>query len=162
MNIFRVLFGAAVFLVGGAFAALADAPKLALIITNKAYPAQVGALENTHRDGERISAALTALGFAVVHRRDLDKAAMVSAVADYVERLEKAGPEAVGFFYYAGHGAANSKYGDNYLIPVNAPIVSELAVGAASRKNRRDHRTRSQQPRPKPISSFSTRAGIYR
>ena len=125
MSVVRVFFCAAIFLVGSAFGVLADNPKLALIITNKAYPASIGALENTHRDGERMAAALTALGFSVVHKRDLDKGAMLAEVSDYVDRLEKAGPEAVGFFYYAGHGAANSKRGDNYLIPVEAPIVSD-------------------------------------
>ncbi len=126
----RVFFAAAVFLIAGARSASADAPKLALIVTNKAYPASIGTLENTHRDGERMAAALTALGFAVVHKRDLDKAAMLAEVSDYVVRLEKAGPEAIGFFYYSGHGAANSKYGENYLIPVGAPIVfdSQLPV----------------------------------
>jgi uncharacterized caspase-like protein len=93
-GVVRILFCAAVF----------------LAITNKAYPAAIRALANTHRDGERIAGALKALGFAV---------------AEYVERLEKAGPEAVGFFYYAGHGAASSKYGDNYLIPTDAPIASD-------------------------------------
>lgn len=127
-SVFRVFLFAAAFLVSSAFAAFADSPKFALVITNKDYPSAIGALENTHRDGERVAAALTALGFAVVHRRDLDKADMVQAVADYVERLEKAGPEAAGFFYYAGHGAANSKYGENYLIPVAAPIVSDTQL----------------------------------
>ncbi len=127
-GVFRVLSFAAAFLLSGAFAAFAESPKFALVITNKDYPPSIGALENTHRDGERVAAALKALGFSVVHRRDLDKTAMVQAVADYVERLEKAGPEAVGFFYYAGHGAANSKYGENYLIPVAAPIVSDTQL----------------------------------
>ncbi len=52
----------------------------------------------------------------------------MAEVSDYVVRLEKAGPEAVGFFYYSGHGAANSKYGENYLIPVAAPIVSDTQL----------------------------------
>ena len=125
MSVFCVFFGTAVFIIASAFAALADAPRLALVVTNQAYPATIGALENTHRDGERMAAALTALGFAVVHKRDLDKTSMVSEVSDYVVRLEKAGPEAAGFFYYAGHGAASSKYGENYLIPVAAPITSD-------------------------------------
>ncbi len=124
----RVFFAAAAFVIASAFAAWAAGPKLALIVTNKAYPASLGALENTHRDGERVAAALTALGFAVVHRRDLDKAAMMAEIADYVVRLEKAGPEAVGFFYYSGHGAANSKYGENYLIPVGAPVASDTQL----------------------------------
>ncbi len=94
----RVILGALIFLAATAFAALADGPTLALIITNKDYPATIGALDNTHRDGERMAAALTALGFTVVHRRDLDKGAMIGAVADYIGRLEKAGTKAVGFF----------------------------------------------------------------
>jgi uncharacterized caspase-like protein len=49
-------------------------------------------------------------------------------VAEYIGRLEKAGPEAIGFFYYAGHGAANSKYGENYLIPIAASIVSDTQL----------------------------------
>ena len=125
VSVVRVLFCAVVLFTASVPAALADAPKLALIITNKSYPPQIGTLENTHRDGERMSTALKALGFTAVHMRDLDKASMVSAIGDYVERLEKAGPDAVGFFYYAGHGAANSKYGENYLIPVAAPIASD-------------------------------------
>ncbi len=125
VRFFRILLATTALFIAATLNAMADAPKLALVITNKAYPDAIGALENTHRDGERIAASLTALGFAVSHRRDLDKGGMVTAIADYVDRLRKAGPEAVGFFYYAGHGAANSKYGDNYLIPIQAPIISD-------------------------------------
>ncbi|MGO9486677.1 MAG: caspase family protein [Rhodomicrobium sp.] len=95
MSVVRIFLFAAVFLIASGFAALADSPKLALIVTNQAYPSSIGALENTHRDGKRIASALTSLGFEVVHKRDLDKAAMLSGIADYVARLEKAGPEAV-------------------------------------------------------------------
>jgi hypothetical protein len=123
-----VFFAGAVYLIAGTWSACADAQRLALIITNKTYPASIGALENTHRDGERIAVALAPLGFQVVHGRDLGKAEMLAAVGDYVGRLERAGPDAVGFFYYAGHGAANSKYGDNYLIPVAAPISSDAQL----------------------------------
>jgi TPR repeat protein len=128
VRVFRLFCCAAVFLVASALAAFADAPRLALIITNKNYPASLGILENTHRDGERMAAALSALGFTVVHKRDLDKSAMLAEIADYVSRLERAGPEAIGFFYYSGHGAANSKYGENYLIPIAAPIMSDAQL----------------------------------
>ncbi len=128
MSVFRVFCAAALLWIASAPAALAAGPKLALIITNKDYPASIGALENTHRDGERVAAALAALGFAVVHKRDLDKTAMLSEIADYTARLEHAGPDAAGFFYYSGHGAANSKYGENYLIPVGAPLVSDAQL----------------------------------
>ncbi|PTB91106.1 hypothetical protein C9974_16385, partial [Marinobacter sp. B9-2] len=42
---------------------------------------------------------------------------MMSAIRDYVAELKAAGPEAMGFFYYSGHGAARET-GGNYLIPV--------------------------------------------
>jgi caspase domain-containing protein len=77
MRLPRVVLGAVVLLGATAFAALADGPKRALIITNQSYPDAIGALENTHHDGERMTAALTTLGFAVVHRRDLDKSTTI-------------------------------------------------------------------------------------
>jgi len=125
VGVVRILFCAAVFLIACVVPALADGPKIALVISNRAYHASMGALENTHSDGERMAATLTALGFAVIHKRDLDKAGTMAALTEYVQRLESAGSDAIGFLYYAGHGAANSKHGDNYLIPVDASITSD-------------------------------------
>ncbi len=102
--------------------------KLALIITNQSYAANPGALQNPHRDGERLAAALTALGFQVAHKRDLKKDAMVDEVAAYALRLAEGGAQAVGFFYYSGHGAASSVTGDNYLIPVGAPVGADVEL----------------------------------
>jgi hypothetical protein len=46
------------------------------------------------------------------------------AVADFVERIERAGPDAVAFLYYSGHGAADrTERGENYLIPIGAKIA---------------------------------------
>jgi Tol biopolymer transport system component len=104
-------------------AATSAQTKLALIISNKDYPASLGALANTHSDGERIAGALTKLGFAVVHKRDLTKDQTLTEIGAYAGRLTGAGHDAVGFFYYSGHGAANSKYGENYLIPIGAPVT---------------------------------------
>ncbi len=112
----------------------ANPTKIALIISNSAYGAAIGKLENSHRDGERMAATLDKLGFTVVHKRDLDKSAMLTEVAAYVGRLSLAGENAVGFFYYAGHGAANSKYGDNYLIPIGAAIETDAQLPLAGVK----------------------------
>ena len=49
--------------------------------------------------------------------RDAGLAALHQAVNAYARRLQAAGPNAVGFFYYSGHGAADG--GTNYLIPVD-------------------------------------------
>jgi uncharacterized caspase-like protein len=44
-------------------------------------------------------------------------------MAEFIERIEKAGPDAFAFFYYSGHGAADrTDRGENYLIPVGAKI----------------------------------------
>jgi len=73
------------------------------------------------------SAGLQSVGFerdniAIV--KDADQPAMRIAVADFVERIEKAGPDAVVFLYYSGHGAADrTDRGENYLIPVGTKIT---------------------------------------
>jgi hypothetical protein len=41
------------------------------------------------------------------------------------ERPAKAGPDAVGFFHYSGHGAADGPRGGNYLIPAEAPLTHD-------------------------------------
>jgi uncharacterized caspase-like protein len=107
----------------------ADAERrLALIITNQDYPPQLGALSKSHADGEILSQALRKVGFDIQLVKDADKSAMLRAISDYAERLEKAGPDGVGFLYYAGHGAATEKFGDNYLIPVGVQISSQLQL----------------------------------
>src|SRR5262249_39816531 len=42
---------------------------------------------------------------------------MLSAIYGFASALKAAGPDAVGFLYYSGHGVASA--GENYLIPVD-------------------------------------------
>ena len=49
--------------------------------------------------------------------RDAGLAGLHQAVNAYARRLQAAGPNTVGFFYYSGHGAADA--GTNYLIPID-------------------------------------------
>jgi uncharacterized caspase-like protein len=46
--------------------------------------------------------------------------------------LTAAGPDAVGFFYYSGHGAADRPNGENFLFPTEVPLTyaSELTLMA--------------------------------
>ncbi|MEM7429184.1 MAG: ABC transporter substrate-binding protein, partial [Pseudomonadota bacterium] len=97
--------------------------RLALVISNQDYPVEVGRLGKTHEDGRLVAEALKSVGFKVEVVRDADKAVMQLAVAEYISRLARAGPSAVGFFYYSGHGAASSKDGPNFLIPTSAPLT---------------------------------------
>src|SRR6202012_1935953 len=70
-----------------------------------------------------IGETLGSLGFEVIARRNADQNTMKRAIQEFGARLEKAGPAAVGLFYYAGHGVQLN--GKNYLIPTTAQIERE-------------------------------------
>lgn len=95
--------------------------RIALVIGNSAY--ESGPLPNPANDAKLIGEALTGLGFDVIARRNADQTAMKRAIQEFGARLEKAGPDSVGLFYYAGHGVQLN--GHNYLIPTTARIERE-------------------------------------
>jgi len=103
-----------------ALAAAAE-PRIALVIGNSEYAS--GPLPNPANDAKLIGEALGGLGFEVISRRNADQTTMKRAIQDFGARLEKAGPSAVGLFYYAGHGVQLN--GRNYLIPTAAHIERE-------------------------------------
>jgi len=97
----------------------AQAPaRHALLIGNQAYTGEIGALTNPHNDVALMETALKTLGFTVTVVRDARLGATNIAINRYLRTLAAAGPGAVGFFYYSGHGAADGT--TNYLIPVDA------------------------------------------
>jgi hypothetical protein len=119
MRLLRLaLLTAAIF---GSAAAMAAETRVALVIGNSEYSS--GPLPNPANDAKMISETLTNLGFEVITRRNADQNTMKRAIQDFGARLEKAGPEAVGLFYYAGHGVQLN--GRNYLIPTTAQIERE-------------------------------------
>ncbi len=77
-------------------------PRIALVIGNSEYAS--GPLANPANDAKLIAASLTSLGFDVIMRRNADQTSMKRAIQDFGSRLDKAGPSAVGLFFYAGHG----------------------------------------------------------
>lgn len=98
--------------------------RLALVIANQSYTQAGARLTNTHRDGELVKTALEKVGFKVWLVRDTaSEGALLKAIGEHVQRLAEAGPEAIGFFYYSGHGAADRPDGANYLIPTEAPLT---------------------------------------
>src|SRR5262245_27042667 len=97
-------------------AALAE-KRMALLIGNQSYSSSIGALANPHNDVALLETSLKGLGFDVVTVRDAGLAILHQAVNAYARRVQAAGPNAVAFFYYSGHGAADA--GTNYLIPVD-------------------------------------------
>jgi len=82
------------------------------VIGNGAYE-NAPALSNPVNDASDMCAALSRLGFKTLCHTNLrDRAEFAARVKDYVDQL---GPNAVGVFYYSGHGvqAGNA----NFLIP---------------------------------------------
>jgi hypothetical protein len=100
-------------------AARAEGVKYALLVGNQAYTENVGPLKRPHQDVETIGRALSKLGFEVTTLRDAGYREMDTAIKRYVATLRGAGADAVGFFYYSGHGVANPENNINYLIPID-------------------------------------------
>jgi hypothetical protein len=93
-------------------------PRIALLIGNQGYATDVGPLKNPLNDIRIVGAALAKVGFEVMAPiQDADRGRILRAAHNFADRLQAAGSEAVGFFYYSGHGVALD--GDNFLIPIN-------------------------------------------
>ena len=107
--------------VRSANAAVVKDLRIALVIGNSRY--KDAPLKNPANDARLMAKSLRRLGFQVLERVDVDQKGMKRAIQEFGDRLERAGAEAVGLFYYAGHGV--QVHGRNYLIPVGATIQRE-------------------------------------
>lgn len=83
-------------------------PRIALLIGNQGYTSEIGRLANPHNDIALLEKPLKALQFEVTSIRDANLGGMHQAVNAYARRVKAAGPGTVAFFYYAGHGAADT------------------------------------------------------
>ena len=122
----RVRFIACI-LAAGISAALLAAPasaakRVALVVGNSAYE-MISPLRNPVNDVTLIANTLRTLGFDVVEETDATQEDLKSAIRDFGKRLRTAGSDAVGLFYFAGHGVQSGEH--NYLIPLGAPIEEE-------------------------------------
>jgi uncharacterized caspase-like protein len=76
-----------------------------------------------------VSDALRRVGFEVLTPvQNANRNEMLRAVYALASSLKAAGPDAVGFLYYSGHGAASQ--GENYLIPIDVtePSTEQLRI----------------------------------
>ena len=99
-------------------------PRIALVIGNAAY--QSAPLANPANDAKLMIKTLGNLGFTVLSGVDVDQKRMKLLLREFGQKLDKSGPDAVGLFFYAGHGLQVG--GRNYLLPVDAAIESEADV----------------------------------
>ena len=104
---------------------LANAKKMALVIGNNDYRAEIGVLVNPINDAKDIATVLKEdLGFEVTTLTDIEtRADFQRAVADFGRRLS---PDDIAFFYYSGHGIQVNNI--NYLIPTQASITSPIVL----------------------------------
>ncbi len=107
------------------FSQQTSGPRYALVIGNSRYQ-HVTQLRNPSNDATDMAATLKALGFSVDLIVNADLAGMVNGVVRLGNQLATS-RNAVGFFYYAGHGVQSS--GSNYLVPTNADIPSPNFLG---------------------------------
>lgn len=98
-------------------------PRIALVVGNGSYR-EIQPLDNPMLDGQLMATTLAAVGFDVTLLIDGDQKRMKQAVADFGRKLRSAGPDAVGLFYYAGHGVQSD--GVNYLLPVDSVVRDEV------------------------------------
>lgn len=130
-----VSYRCAAWLVFALVAAMALAPpaaaerRLALVIGNSAY-IHAPTLANPENDAALMGRLLRELNFDVIGGSNLDYAKMDEVIRQFARDLEQAGPDAVGLFYYAGHGIQIRDL--NYLIPVDAVLKSEIDAKVAT------------------------------
>jgi hypothetical protein len=97
--------------------------RVALVIGNSSY-ASVAALPNPKRDAEAVTAALRNVGFqSVTMIADAGRETLVKALGAFAREADGADWALV---YFAGHGIEVG--GTNYLIPVDARLVSDRDV----------------------------------
>jgi hypothetical protein len=114
-QIIRIVFCALVFTSASALAE----ERYALIIGNGAYE-NIDPLGNPSNDVKLVAEALQAVGFETTLLIDANKRQMDDAARNFARKLDDAGRNTVGVFYYAGHGV--SYEGENWLVPVAADI----------------------------------------
>jgi uncharacterized caspase-like protein len=108
--------------------------RIALLIGNKDYKAGVGALVNPLNDIGVVGQALKTVGFEVMQpMQNATRTTMLIAVHSFAARLKDAGPDAIGFLYYSGHGIASA--GENYLVPVDIDEPSTMLLSVQGVKH---------------------------
>jgi hypothetical protein len=118
MRIYLLAFSTLVLLLFDVHPTLAQ-KRLALLIGNQNYTGEISRLGNPHNDIALLGERLSGLGFEVTSVRDAGFNALQQAINGHVRRTQAAGPGAISFLYYSGHGAQDGTTQTNYLIPID-------------------------------------------
>jgi hypothetical protein len=141
MRATTILVGAIAILTSRPAWSQSQSRRVALIIANSRYVRPEDRLAGPPNDAAILQRALKDIGFVgpdgsagsmVVG--DVTREQLQNQVIRFSEALAKAGPQALGFLYYAGHGFGEVN-GDNYMLPVDvdahAADAKDRSVGMA-------------------------------
>lgn len=98
--------------------------RVALVIGNGEYK-NIKAIQSPINDAKAMAETLKGLNFEIISGFNLNQKAMKKLISQFGAEIQKGG---VGLFYFAGYGIQVK--GDNYLIPIDADIHSEIDVDA--------------------------------
>jgi uncharacterized caspase-like protein len=141
--------------------------RVALVIGVSSYE-HAPALANPLNDAVDVAAALEGVGFEVVDAFDPDYAQLQTALRNFGRKL--AGAQ-VGLVYFAGHGVQID--GRNYMLPRDAKLDDDGAIGSEAIDVAQALNILSQQPRVSLVildacrdnplaASLARRAGVAR
>jgi Caspase domain len=121
-------------------AASAAETRLGLVISQTNYEGDLSRVGSAGQEADAIASALMDTGFDVTRAHDLNKRDLASTLTAFRRKVDLAGPDAVAFVYYTGHGAQHPESGDSYLLGVDADLVaaSDLAVYGLDMQTQRD------------------------
>ncbi|KJC55848.1 hypothetical protein UP10_36095 [Bradyrhizobium sp. LTSPM299] len=112
--------------------------RFALLIANQKYDTKVGdELTHPYQDADNVYRSLNQLGFKITPLRDLGRDDMLTAIRTYLQDVKEAAktdPNLISFFYYSGHGAAETTTHDNYLIPADIKTTDNASLWTHSMK----------------------------
>ena len=136
----RIAFIGALMLGLPVAAASAAETRLALVISQTDYAGDLSRVSSAGQEADAIAAALGDTGFQVTRAYDLTRRDLASTLNAFRRQVDLAGPDAVAFVYYTGHGAQHPESGDSYLLGVDAELVaaSDLAVYGLDMQTQRD------------------------
>src|SRR5215203_581277 len=108
----------------GAAGAQQQEKRIALVVGNGAYAKSP--LATAANDAGLIAQTLQAAGFDVAGARDLDGDTLRRSFRDFIQKAQASGPDTVAMVYLAGYGMQLA--GENYFVPVDAPIGRETDI----------------------------------
>lgn len=97
--------------------------RMALVISQTEYrSATLSRVSSAESEANAIADSLTATGFDVIRVRNLFKTQLNGELDAFRKKVDRAGPDAIGFVYYTGHGVQNPETKESFLLGIDSEI----------------------------------------